>query len=63
MRRLIMSIAVALCRVSDPTARSYINQVALLGIADLTKGDPGNSADTITLAESHRWLKSIGNEI
>ena len=49
--------AMKVCRVSHPTARSYLKQLSLLGITELTKGSPqDNQADTITLRQSYRWL-------
>ena len=47
------------CRVSDPTARSYMKQMSLLGIADLVKGSaPSNQPDSLGLSTAYRWLKS-----
>ena len=46
-----------LCRVTAPTARRYMQEIALLGIAELTKGTPAtNQPDSITLVEQFRWL-------
>jgi hypothetical protein len=55
----------ALCRVSKPTARNYLKELSLLGIADLTKGSrERNLADEISLSESFRWLNpDLENEV
>jgi hypothetical protein len=50
-------MTVKLCSVSDPTARSYLKQLSLVGIATLTNGNPmRNRPDRITLADPYRWL-------
>lgn len=41
-----------LCRVTPPTARNYIKQLGLLGIADVRKGRP----DLAILAPKYEWL-------
>jgi Fic family protein len=47
-----------LCSTSRPTARKYLKELSLLGIAKLTKGSAEmNEADKITLAEEFQWLK------
>jgi hypothetical protein len=47
----------ALCGVSKPTARKYLKELSLLGIADLTKGSSqDNQSDSIRLSESFKWL-------
>lgn len=45
-----------LCRVTAPTARNYLMELALLGIADLKKGVSGNP-DQIVLSPKYQWLK------
>ena len=48
----------ALCKVSQPTARNYLKELSLLGIAELTKGSPqDNTADEIILNPLFQWLK------
>jgi len=43
--------------VSQPTARNYLQELALLGIGNLSKGSPATSApDTLKLAPDFRWL-------
>jgi len=50
--------AASLCRVTDPTARSYMKQMSLLGIADLVKGSArSNQPDSLGLSTAYRWLK------
>lgn len=47
----------ALCRVSKPTARNYLKELNLLGIAELTKGSSkNNEPDLIRLSKSSKWL-------
>jgi len=41
-----------LCRVTSPTARSYMKQLEMLGITGVQKGKP----DTATLAPEYKWL-------
>jgi hypothetical protein len=49
----------ALCRVTYPTARSYLRQLELLGIVQLTKGAPeSNQPDTAALASAFAWLRA-----
>jgi hypothetical protein len=59
--------AAAHCRVSPPTARHYLKELALLGIATLTKGTPANwrgaddgtrPANSIMLATDYSWLST-----
>jgi len=47
-----------LCRVTSPTARNYIRQLGLLGIADLRKGKP----DAAMLAPKHQWLNQANSK-
>ena len=50
--------AATLCRVSPPTARRCLKEIALLGIGLLAKGSPEtNHPDAIALADQFRWLK------
>ncbi|HXJ42488.1 MAG TPA: hypothetical protein VNH18_24620 [Bryobacteraceae bacterium] len=45
------------CAVSAPTARNYMAELALLGIAELTKGNAAsNQADSLVLAAPYKWL-------
>lgn len=49
----------SLCRVTSPTARSYLKQLELLGIVELVKGASSTCLpDTATLAPPYRWLNS-----
>jgi hypothetical protein len=49
--------ATGLCGVSKPTARNYLKELFLLGIAGLEKGKTvTNEPDCIVLAEQYRWL-------
>jgi len=46
-----------LCRVTAPTARSYLKQLDLLGIVQVTKGSPSsNQPDTAEFTPLYRWL-------
>jgi len=48
-----------LCRVTSPTARNYLKQLALLGIAELGKHTGRlNQPETLTLASAYNWLKT-----
>jgi hypothetical protein len=50
-------LAADICGVSIPTARGYLKQLSLLGIARLKKGSAmGNDSDRIGLAPKYRWL-------
>jgi hypothetical protein len=50
-------LAAEVCKVSSPTARGYLKQLSLLGIAKLKKGSAkGNDTDRIELAPDFRWL-------
>lgn len=47
-----------LCDVSPPTARKYLQELDVLGIAKLIDGSPKtNEADKITLTEEFQWLR------
>jgi hypothetical protein len=47
-----------ICAVSSPTARKYLLELSILGIANLTKGaEEKNEADKITLSEEFLWLR------
>ncbi len=47
-----------LCRVTAPTARNYLRELELLGIAELKKGNPGsNTSDQVVLSLKYEWLK------
>ncbi|MGA2857323.1 MAG: hypothetical protein ABSE40_10660 [Candidatus Sulfotelmatobacter sp.] len=47
------------CCVSDTSARRYMKELELLGIAQLAHGSPKtNEPNRITLAKSFQWLKS-----
>jgi hypothetical protein len=47
-----------ICDVTRPTARKYLEELSILGITNLTKGDMKKSeADKITLTEKFLWLK------
>jgi hypothetical protein len=49
---------VKLCRVTAPTARNYLRELALLGIAELDKGSSGGgTSDHIVLSTKYEWLK------
>jgi len=53
------AFAQALCNVSRPTARNYLKELSLLGIAELTKGSPErNQTDEIRLSDPFRWLRT-----
>jgi len=53
------STAVRLCRVSAPTARNYLGELALLGIGALRKGSPASNQPTeVVLSEEHQWLRT-----
>lgn len=53
------STAVRLCRVSAPTARNYLDELALLGIGALRKGRPAsNQPDEVVLSEEYQWLRT-----
>ena len=44
-------------RLSSPTARSHMDQLAILGIVELTKGSPQtNEPDSIALSKPFQWL-------
>lgn len=46
-----------LCEVSRPTARTYLDELALLRVVDLSKGSPqSNAPDRATLTNDFRWL-------
>ncbi len=46
-----------LCGVSQPTARKYLKELALLRIVDLTKGSPQNNQPDLTiLTEDFQWI-------
>ena len=46
-----------LCEVSQPTARKYFQEIAILGIAELSKGSPeSNEPDQLRLATEYSWL-------
>ena len=46
-----------ICKVSAPTARSYMSELSLMGIGRLEKGCANEStADIITLTEEFKWL-------
>ena len=48
----------SICKVSKPTARKYLRELSLLGIAELTEGSrERNLADEIRLSEFYQWLK------
>jgi hypothetical protein len=48
-----------LCSVTATTARSYMVELDLLGIADLAKACPAsNQADSLVLSQKYEWLKS-----
>jgi hypothetical protein len=47
-----------LLKVSRPTARNYLEELWLLGLATLTKGNR-KSPHVITLAPDYKWLKSL----
>jgi hypothetical protein len=45
------------CRVSRPTARRYLKELAVLGVGDLTEGDPArNEPDRLQLSGQFQWL-------
>jgi hypothetical protein len=45
------------CRRSAPTARNYLRELELLGIVNLTAGEPKtNTSYTARLATHYRWL-------
>lgn len=47
------------CSVSRPTARKYLKEISLLGIAKLEKGLPiTNEADEISLSDEFLWLRN-----
>lgn len=47
----------ARCKVSVPTARHYMEELSLLGIARLRKGDPKrNAPDSLSLGAGFKWL-------
>lgn len=47
-----------LCRVSSPTARKYLRELQLLGIAELEKGSPeANLPDSVSLSAEFQWLR------
>jgi hypothetical protein len=50
------AMATRLCEVTSPTARNYLTELQLVGIADLTKGP----ADiyTASLRDEYRWLRT-----
>ena len=55
--RIDSTTAAKLCGVTPPTARNYLKQLALLGIADLAKGAPNaNLPDVITLNKRFHWM-------
>ena len=46
-----------LCGVSQPTARKYLKELALLRIVNLTKGSPRmNDPDLAILTEDFQWI-------
>jgi hypothetical protein len=46
-----------ICGVSAPTARKYLEELRLLGIVDVTKGNPEtNQPDTAVLRQEFGWL-------
>lgn len=56
--------AVRLCNVSETTARRYLGELSLLGIAALTKGSPRtNLPSKITLAPESRWLRDLESKV
>jgi hypothetical protein len=50
-----------LCRVSAPTARSYLKQLDLLGIVDLFVGTQGGDPHFAAFAPEYRWLNPTAN--
>ncbi len=50
------AMAICLCEVTSPTARNYLTELQLVGIADLTKG-PANTY-IATLRDEYRWLRT-----
>lgn len=49
------AMATRLCEVTSPTARNYLTELQLVGIADLTKG--AAEVYTASLREEYRWLR------
>src|SRR5262249_46238856 len=46
------------CAVSAPTARNYLKQLQLLGIANVAVGSPkSNEPDTAALAGPYAWMR------
>jgi hypothetical protein len=56
MRVVVTGGVRILCRVSNPTASSYLKQLALLGIVELTKGSNSGRPYIASLAPQYRWL-------
>lgn len=53
-----------LCRVSDTTARRYLKELSLLGIATLTLGEPKlNRPNSLNLADPFRWLRTLEHQV
>ena len=51
--------ATRLCRVTSPTARNYLGDLALLGIGALRKGRPAsNQPNEVVLSEEYQWLRT-----
>ncbi|HEY4359513.1 MAG TPA: hypothetical protein VGN17_01015 [Bryobacteraceae bacterium] len=47
-----------LCQVSRTTVRKYFEEMAILGIAALSKGSPqSNEADSLAISDSYGWLR------
>lgn len=50
----------ALCHVSDTSARRYMHEIHLLGVGRLLPGSPTiNEPNEITLSENFRWLRDL----